>query len=131
MGKIIVGRFLYGRTSATVPPSPISRASGPLSFPAPSSLTDGACLSVLSSPKSPSSARPRGNTGQIASDGPATRHHPSVVRMPTCALAALSHHVPSSLAAALMLPVAAPPGMPAPGAKQRSLAPPAPLVELT
>jgi hypothetical protein len=131
MGKIVVGHFLYGRTSATVPPSLISHASGPLSFPAPSSLTDEARLSVLSSPKSPSSARPRGNTAQIAGDGSATHHHPFVARMPTCAPAALSRRVPSSLVAALLPPVAAPPGMPAPGARRRSLTPPAPLVELT
>jgi hypothetical protein len=90
MGKIVVGHFLCGRPSAAVPPGLISHASGPLSFPVPPSLIDGTHMPVLSSPKSPSSACPCGNTVQIAGDGAATRHHPSVVRMPTCAPAALS-----------------------------------------
>jgi hypothetical protein len=115
--KIIVGRFLYGRPSAVVPPSLISPVSGPLPFLAPVSLTDGARLSVLSSTKSPSSARPCGNTGQIAGDGPATSHHPSITRMPTCAPVALSYHIGCGapwhpIAAAPLPPVAAPVGMP-------------------
>jgi hypothetical protein len=92
-GKIVVGCFLYGRPSAAVPPSPISCVSGLLPFPTPSSLTDGNRMSVLSSPKSPSSARLCGNAGQITSDGLTTHHHPSVARIPMCAPAALSHHV--------------------------------------
>jgi hypothetical protein len=88
-----VGCFRYGRPSAAVPPGQISRASGPLPFPTPPSLIDGARLSFLSSPKSPTSAHPCGDTDQIVGDGPATHHHPSVTRMPTCALAALSRHV--------------------------------------
>jgi hypothetical protein len=88
-----VGRFLCSRPSAAVPPNPISCVSGPLPIPMPPSLTDGARLLVLSSPKSPSSARQRGNAGQIAGDGPTTCHHPSVARMPMCAPAALSHRI--------------------------------------
>jgi hypothetical protein len=88
-----VVHFLCCRPSAAVPPGLISRASSPLPFPGLPSLIDGARLSAPSSPKSPSSARPRGNAGQIAGDGPTTRHHPSITRMPMCASAALSRHV--------------------------------------
>jgi hypothetical protein len=39
--------------------------------------------------------------------------------------------IPSSLATALLPPIVAPPGMPMPRARRRSLAPPSPLAELT
>jgi hypothetical protein len=55
---------------------------------------------------------------------PTCRREPSHCLLVSCSVA-------SMLSAALMLPVAAPAGMPAPGARRRSLAPPAPLAELT
>jgi hypothetical protein len=88
-----VGCFVCSWPSAAVPPGSISRASSLLPFPAPPSLTDGVHLSALSFPKSPCSARPGANAGQIADDGPATHHHPSVAWMPTCAPIALSHGI--------------------------------------
>jgi hypothetical protein len=90
MEKNIVGRFLCGRPSAAVPPDPISCVSGLLPFPVLPSLTDGARLSVPSSPKSSPAPRPRVLAGKIPIVEPATSR---VLAPPQCPPAIMSRRV--------------------------------------
>jgi hypothetical protein len=95
------------------------------------SLTDGACLSAPSFPKSsPAPRRVSSPANSHHRDGHTSSAH--TASMSTCPPAVVSHRVgcsapwhPIIAVAALLPPVAAPAGMPAPGARRRGLEQPA------
>jgi hypothetical protein len=107
-----------------------------LPFPTSQSLADGVHLSGQSSPnpslcstpachRRPISRRRAGHTLIAFTTSLSTcRREPSHLLL-------VPWSITSSLAAALLPPVAAPARMPPPAARRRSLAPPAPLAELT